>query len=240
MITTPFMLLDWVFVIAFLIFCAVIGVWARHHVSSLDEFLVMDRKLRTVWGVATLAATETGLVTIIYFSEEAYKNGFVAIIIGVIAALTMWLVGRTGFVIGRLRELGIRTVPEYFEKRYGLGLRGVAGVLIFLTGVLNLGIFLQVEGRFLVRIMGMSPSSLPLMMGMMLFVVILYTMLGGMYAVVLTDVVQSVFIVISVIVMTYYAYIHADGIQGMFTAVQSHYGDAGLYLWKAPATVPFS
>jgi len=38
--------------------------------------------------------------------------------------------------------------------------------------------------------------------------------------------------------MTYYAYIHADGIQGMFTAVQSHYGDAGLYLWKAPGYGP--
>ena len=217
---------------------AVIGVWARQRVSSLDDFLVMDRKLRTVWGVATLAATETGLITIIYFAEEAYKNGFVAIAIGVIAAFTMWLVGRTGFVISRLRALEIRTVPEYFEKRYGLGLRWIAGILIFATGVLNLGIFLQVEGRFLVTIMGLSWGSLPFMMGAMLFVVVLYTMLGGMYAVVLTDVVQFVFIMMSVVVMTYFAWIHADGIQGMFTAVKSHYGDEGLYPWKAARLRP--
>ena len=162
---TPFMFVDWLFVIAFLVFCGIIGVWARQRVSSLDDFLVMDRKLRTTWGIATLAATETGLVTIIYFAEEAYKSGFVAVTIGVIAAFTMWLVGRTGFVISRLRALEIRTVPEYFEKRYGRGLRWIAGVLIFATGVLNLGIFLQVEGRFLVTIMGLSSDSLPVMMG---------------------------------------------------------------------------
>ncbi|MFH1964453.1 MAG: hypothetical protein ABIJ42_02825 [Acidobacteriota bacterium] len=83
--------------------------------TDLDDFLVAGRKLRSIMGIATLASTEMGLVTIIYFSQEAYSNGFVAIIAGVIASLTMWLIGRTGFVISKLRTLEIRTVHEYFE-----------------------------------------------------------------------------------------------------------------------------
>jgi SSS family solute:Na+ symporter len=56
----------------------------------------------------------------------------------------MWLIGRTGFIINHLRTLKIRTVPEYFEIRFGRGIRWIAGLACFFTGILNMGIFLQV------------------------------------------------------------------------------------------------
>ena len=212
----------------------VIGLLARRKVADLDDFLVAGRKLRSIMGIATLASTEMGLVTIIYFSEEAYSNGFVAIIAGVIAALTMWLIGRTGFVIRKLRTLELRTVPEYFEKRFTPGVRWVAGVLTFLTGVLNLGIFLQVEGRFLVIVTGLPAETLPLIMGVLLVFVVIYTMLGGMFSVVLTDVFQFVLILAGLIFTSWFAFTHAGGAEGMVAAVREQIGDAGFNLWEAP------
>jgi len=147
--TNTFGFIDWIWIAAFLAVSLSIGLIARRKSDSVDDFLLVGRRLRSFRGLMTLAGTEMGLVTIIYFSEEAYANGFVAIVAGLIAALTMWTIGRTGFVIRHLRSLGIRTVPEYFEIRFGPGVRWIAAVLIFLTGVLNMGIFLQVEGKFL-------------------------------------------------------------------------------------------
>ncbi len=155
-----------------------------------------------------------GLVTIIYFSEEAYSNGFVAIIAGIIAALTMWVIGKTGFVIKHLRSLGIRTVPEYFQIRFRPGVRWIAGVLIFLTGILNLGIFLQVEGKFLSIAMGFPAHTLPVIMGIILVIVVSYTMLGGMYSVVITDVFQFIILLAGIVMITYYSLVHAGGIKG--------------------------
>jgi solute:Na+ symporter, SSS family len=212
----------------------VIGILARRRVTDLDDFLVAGRKLRSVLGIATLASTEMGLVTIIYFSQEAYANGFVAITAGVIAALTMWLVGRTGFIIKRLRSLELRTVPEYFEKRFTPGVRWIAGVLTFLTGVLNIGIFLQVEGRFLVIVTGLPVETLPLIMGVLLIFVVIYTILGGMFSVVLTDVFQFVLILVGLVFTSWFAFTHAGGTEGMVTAVREQFGDAGFYFWDAP------
>ena len=185
-------------------------------------------------GIATLASTEMGLVTIIYFSQEAYSNGFVAIIAGVIAAFTMWIVGKTGFIIRKLRALELRTVPEYFEIRYSPGVRWVAGVLTFLTGILNLGIFLQVEGRFLVIVTGLPDETLPLIMGVLLLFVVAYTMLGGMFSVVITDLFQFVLILGGIVFTSWFAFSHAGGSEGMIAAVREQFGDAGFNLWDAP------
>jgi len=232
--TNTFGFIDWAFVIAFLVISLSIGLIARKQVGSVDDFLLVGRKLRSFRGLATLASTEMGLVTIIYFSEEAYSNGFVAILAGIIAALTMWIIGQTGFVIKHLRSLGIRTVPEYFEIRFQPGVRWISGVLIFLTGILNMGIFLQVEGKFLSIAMGFPAHTLPVIMGVILVIVVSYTMLGGMHSVVITDVFQFFILLAGIVLITYFAFTHAGGFSGMVTAVQTHYGDAGFNLWEAP------
>ena len=229
-----FSFIDWAFVAGFLLLTIVIGVLARRRVAGLDDFLLAGRSLRSVWGVATLTSTEMGLVTIVYFSQEAYANGLVAISTGVIAATTMWLIGQTGFVIKPLRALELRTVPEYFEQRFTPGIRWIAGLLTFLTGILNMGIFLQVEGRFLVIVMGLPYRDAPLIMGVLLLFVVVYTMLGGMVSVVLTDVFQFVWIAIGIALTSIFAFRYAGGADGMIAAVREQFGDAGFNLWEAP------
>ncbi|HLF34373.1 MAG TPA: sodium:solute symporter family protein [Cyclobacteriaceae bacterium] len=225
---------DWIIIIVFLIASFVIGLIARKKIASIDDFLLLGRKLGVLKGIATLSSTEMGLVTIIYFAEEAYSNGFVALTAGVIAAFTMWLVGRTGFVIGHLRNLNIRTVPEYFQIRFHPGVRWIAGVASFLTGVLNMGIFLQVESRFMAVIMGLSDERLPLIMGIILLIVLVYTILGGMYTVVITDIIQFFLIIIGIIIVSYYSISGAGGFSGMIDAVRENYGNAGFDLRYAP------
>jgi SSS family solute:Na+ symporter len=225
---------DWVLVVGFLIFYGWLGLTAKKRAGTLDDFLVMGRKLGPIWGVATLSATETGLVTLIYFAEEAYLSGFVALILASIAALAMWMVGWTGFVVRKLRELRVRTVPEYLENRFNTNVRWIAGLAAFVVGVLNLGIFLQVEGSFLTVIMGLRLNRLPLVMGVMLAVVLTYTALGGMFSVVLTDVVQFILIVIGVTVASFLVIHAAGGWSHMASVVMTRYGSGGFTFWDSP------
>jgi solute:Na+ symporter, SSS family len=233
-VKSHFSIFDWFIVLGFIAFYGYLGFRARKHSSSVDEFLVMGRRLGPIWGVATLAATETGLVTLIYFSEEAYLSGFVAFTVAALAALTMWTVGWTGLVIKKLRELQVRTVPEFLEVRFNADVRSLAGLATSIVGILNMGIFLQVEGAFLAIILGVPLSKLPLVMGVMLVVVISYTALGGMYSVVLTDVVQFILIVLGVGVTTWLIVSSAGGWGKMVGAVATNYGSAGFNLGDSP------
>ncbi len=232
--TPHFSAFDWALLLGFLAFYAWLGIRARHHSSSVDEFLVMGRRLGPIWGVATLAATETGLITLIYFAEEAYLSGFVALVVAGLAAGTMFLVGWTGFVVRRLRTLEVRTVPEFMESRFNKNVRSIAGLATFTVGVLNMGIFLQAESGFMAVLLGIPESKILLVMAAMLVVVVTYTMLGGMYSVVLTDVVQFVMIVFGVGITTYLIVTHSGGWSGMAAAVERHYGTGGFDLRQAP------
>ena len=91
-----------------------------------------------------------GLITVMYWAEFGYTNGFSAMTIGVIAFVTTLFVGLTGFMVSGLRASGATTVAEYYEIRYGRGVRILGGIIIAVAGILNYGVFLQVEARLVV------------------------------------------------------------------------------------------
>ena len=102
--------IDWVIVVAYLAASLGIGLAGRKYVGSTAHFLVAGRELGPWIGIATLAATEIGTITYMYYSELGYRYGFAVLSTALISGIVMVFVGRTGFVISRLRELR-RSLP---------------------------------------------------------------------------------------------------------------------------------
>ena len=182
--------LDWIIVTLYLVGCLVAGLWMRKFVRGVQDFAVAGREMDVNLGIASLAATELGLVTIMYTAQLGYEKGFAGAAIGVIMASAIWLVGRTGFVIGPLRTAGVMTIPELFEQRFSPRVRWLAGLFVVLGGLLNMGIFLRLGGEFLVHATGLPPGWLEWIMTALLGLVLLYTALGGMLSVLVTDYLQ--------------------------------------------------
>src|ERR1039458_5297976 len=152
--------IDWIIIIVYLVGCMSAGIYMRRYVHGVEDFAVAGRAMDLNLGIASLAATELGLVTVMYTAQLGYTNGFAGATIGVLIAVSMYLVGRTGFVIGPLRRAGVMTIPELFQKRFGTRVRWLAGLFIVLGGVLNMGIFLRLGGEFLVVATGMPVQRL--------------------------------------------------------------------------------
>ncbi len=143
-------------------------------------------------GVASLAATEFGIVTCMYTAELGFNHGFAGATAGILEALAMLLVGLTGFCIKPLRDSGVITIAELFEKRFGSRIRWWSGVVIVLGGLLNMGIFLRQGGEFLMTVAGFDERYLVAAMTAMLVAVAAYTILGGMLSVLVTDYLQFI------------------------------------------------
>ncbi|SVB61453.1 uncharacterized protein METZ01_LOCUS214307, partial [marine metagenome] len=92
-----FIWIDWVTVITFLVLTTGVALATRRLISDYDSFLLAGRTLKLYLAMATMGATELGLVTLMYFSQQGYKSGFAAFSIGVIALIGFMFVGRTGF-----------------------------------------------------------------------------------------------------------------------------------------------
>ena len=194
--------IDWAIIAVYLIGCMTAGVWMRRFVRGVEDFAVAGREMDVNLGIASLAATELGLVTIMYTAQLGYEKGFAGATIGVIMALAMYLVGRTGFVIQPLRASGVMTIPELFEKRFGKGVRWLAGLFVVLGGVLNMGIFLRLGGEFLVNVTGLPREShaLEWVMSALLGLVLVYTVMGGMLSVLVTDYLQFIVMGLGIVI----------------------------------------
>jgi len=182
--------LDWTIIATYLIGCMAAGLWMRRYVRSVEDFAVAGRSMDLNLGIASLAATEMGIVTVMFTAEMGFKNGFAGATPGVLFFLAMLGVGMTGFVIVPLRDAGVITIPELFEKRFGKSVRWLSGLVMALGGLLNMGIFLRLGGEFLVHAVGLDPGWLKLTMGTLLVLVLTYTILGGMLSVLITDYLQ--------------------------------------------------
>ncbi|MFO1092635.1 MAG: hypothetical protein U0992_04870 [Planctomycetaceae bacterium] len=104
----------------------------------------------------------------------------------------MFLIGITGFCVKPLRDSGAITVPELLERQFGPRIRWLAGVVIVLGGLLNMGAVLAHWRRILTPAVVRTPSNLVTVMTVLLIGAAAYTILGGMLLVLITDFLQFV------------------------------------------------
>ena len=204
----------------------VAGTLARSAIKGISDFLVAGRALKTHMAVATMVSTGLGLVTVMYFAEEGFKNGFALFIAGVIATVVHIIIGKTGFIVSRLRHLQIMTVPEFYEIKYSRGVRLLGGCILALAGTLNMGLFPILGSKFVVGFTGLSQEYVNIVMIAMLVVVVFYTLMGGMVSVVLTDFAQFVLLTGGFLFGTYFILSHPD--LGWSTIVSTLEVDKGV------------
>jgi len=219
--------IDWILTVAYLLASVALGIWAKRYVENLAGYMVAGRKVKVSLGIATFVATELGTVTFVYYGELGYVAGFSGFIIGILAMIAYVVVGRTGFIIENLRRLRVMTIPEYYELRYSRKVRLLGGIILFLGGVLNMGIFLKFDGIFLSEVMGFGPGALAIIMTVMILIVVSYTILGGMFSIVITDFMQFVVLAFGMLVATVAVLWRVD-LTSISTTVSNTLGASGV------------
>lgn len=230
-------LLDGSIVGLYLLVTMAAGLSVRKYVGKVDDFLVAGREMNVYLGIASLAATEFGIVTCMYTAEAGYKYGFAGATPGIAMALSMLVIGYTGFCIKPLRDSGVITIPQLIEKQFGPRVRWAAGVVIVLGGLLNMGVFLRIGGQFLVKIVGLQVTSfnvlgwqvgyLEAVMTVLLIGVATYTILGGMLSVLITDFLQFVVMSVGLIAVTILILVYV-GWERLVGTVEANYGAGGF------------
>ena len=222
-----FHLIDWIVLIAYLGLSVFIGIRAKKYVENMEGYFVAGRRIKPALGTATLIATEIGIVTFMYLGELGYVTGFSCFWLGINGVVGYLIIGKTGFIVSALRRLKVMTIPEFYEIRFNKRVRLLGGILLFLGGVLNMGVFLKMDGLFLTETMGFGPDVLTIVMVIMLVIVVSYTVLGGMFSVVVTDYMQFVLLTVGMFVATAFTLTHVS-LNEIATAVSNNFGEAGV------------
>ncbi len=213
------------------------GLYVRKYVGKVEDFLVAGREMNVYLGIASLAATEFGIVTCMYAAQNGYKFGFAGATPGILYALSMLFVGMTGFVVKPLRDSGAMTIPEMIDKQFGERIRWASGIVIVLGGLLNMGVFLRIGGQFLLLVTGTEVSHVSIagfdvpvletMMTVLLLAVAVYTIFGGMLSVLVTDFLQFVIMSAGLIAVTILI-LSTIGWDALVSAVATKHGEGGF------------
>ena len=199
--------IDFIIIACYLSLIFGVGIFTRNYVNGFSDFMVANRSVSLPLGVVTMLGTELGLITVMYNAQTGINGLFSSFHIGLAAFIVTLLIGLTGFVVVELRRLKVKSIPEYYNLRFGPRTRILGAVLLCIGGILNMGLFLKVGAIFIQSIFGIDSSSnlLTIIMLVLLILVLVYTISGGMLSVIVTDYIQYVVLSISFILCVFYS-----------------------------------
>lgn len=175
----------------------VVGVYASRQTNSATDFILAGRSLSLSLCATTIVATWFGGGMLIGGSGAAYEDGLLGVIADPFGAtLCILLIGL--FFVRIFRRLKHFTFIEFVEQRFGPTATLVTSIGALMSVLLWVSAMLVAFG-----IIFQSLTGVPLVWGILggAFVVIIYTSLGGMLAVALTDFVQMLIIAVGMIVL---------------------------------------
>jgi solute:Na+ symporter, SSS family len=215
--------LDWGIIASYLLAVVGLGVAAgflRRKGETGGEgghyFLAGNTLAWPVIGLAMFAAN-ISTVHLVSLAEAAYKFGLVFGNFEWMAGFTLILLAL--FFAPLYLRSKVATLPDFLERRFNRGCRDVlSAVSLFSAIVIHMGVALYTAAWVLRGILGLAPGATILGTdALMLFIVVLglltgiYTMLGGLLAVVWTESVQTVLLLVGAVVITVVGYLKIGG-----------------------------
>lgn len=178
-----------------------IGNKESKNLSSKEEYFLAGKSLSFFPLMMSFVATQVGGASILGASEEAYHVGLAALLYPLGISLGLVLLG---YGPGKkLAAFSFLTISELLEKSYSSKfLRKLASVLSIITLFLILIAQVIASKKFLATLGFVSPLWVILLWGVLVF----YTSIGGLKAVVKTDVIQAIFLIISLFVCGWVGY----------------------------------
>ena len=207
---------DWLILIASVVGLGLFGLYTTRYMKGVTDFLVAGRQGGRYMLSITMAVAGVGAISIIAMFEMYYKVGLPPVWWQILFMPVTLIILLSGWVYYRFRETRCLTMAQYFEVRYSRGVRILAGIIIYVSGVLNFGIFPAVAARFFVYFTGMPDSfalfgvTVPTFAPVMILCIgasLALALLGGQITVMLTDCVQGMIFCVAVcIVLGYVLY----------------------------------
>jgi Na+/proline symporter len=225
---------DWVVIVAYFVLSLAIGLYYTRRASrSVEEFFLSDRSLPW-WLVGTsMVATTFAADTPLAVTELVARSG--------VAGNWLWwsLVASsmlTVFFYARLwRRAGVMTDVELAEIRYsGKPAAFLRGFRAFYLGLMvNCLIMGWVTlGMARVMVLGLGIGKVPAI-AICLIITVVYSVLSGLWGVVVTDAVQFVIAMTGSIALAFFAVSATGGMENLIQQVTQHYGSraAALSPW---------
>ncbi|MEI8304100.1 MAG: sodium:solute symporter family protein [Burkholderiales bacterium] len=205
-----------------------IGLWAASRVHNAKDYLVAGRSLPLYMNMATVFATWFGAETVLSVSATFAKDGLHGVPADPFGA-SFALVFVALFFAKAFYRMDLLTIGDFYHKRYGKLVEVLTSLAITASYLGWTSAQLTALG-LVFHVLSGGALSLNQCIALGAFVVILYTMFGGMWSVALTDLFQTVIIVIGLLVI---AWLIGDLAGGPAKVIAQAHAEGKFDFWPA-------
>ncbi|XP_013117905.1 putative sodium-dependent multivitamin transporter [Stomoxys calcitrans] len=206
---------DYAVLITILIISAMIGIYYRlsgGKQRTTKEYLMADQSMSALPVSFSLMASFMSAVTLLGVSNESYVYGCMFAVINISYVISTPIAAYLFLpVFYRMRTT---SVYEYLERRFGHSMRMAASVAYSIQMILYMGIVLYAPALALEAVTGISKVAAILAIGV---VCTFYSTVGGMKAVLITDVFQSILMFAAIYAVIIVSAIKAGGLKEIWS-----------------------
>ncbi|MCS7116269.1 MAG: sodium:solute symporter family protein [Nitrososphaerota archaeon] len=174
-------------IIAYMLAVLIIGLYAAKYVKSVKDYLIYGHRMGIIPLTFTYFATYLSAVSVFGFTGLVYRSGW--------SGLWLPIIWATGSIMGmfialRLRRVKLTSPHEYFRVRFGLpsSFQIFAGLLTVVALLVSL--IVQIRAMGITWSLALNRSIEEGILISMV-IVLIYTVVGGLYAVAYTDIFQG-------------------------------------------------
>jgi solute:Na+ symporter, SSS family len=217
------MALDLVVVLIYLAAMVGVGWIGMRRARTTEDYLVAGRRLGPAFYMGTLSAVVLGGASTIGTAALGYEFGISGM--WLVVMLGLGIIVLSALLAGRLTRLGVYTVSQMLELRYQASSRLITGVIMS-AYALMIAVTSTIAIGTVVDVLFGVPRIVAILIGG--GVVVLYSVIGGMWSLTLTDIVQFLIMTVGIFLILFPLAIgQAGGFEGMQAALPASYFDLG-------------
>ena len=191
--------------------------WSRR-VHSTADFHLCGRNLGKLPASLSLAATEFSGSGLIGGAGLVYAIGLSGIFWNYAAIPAYLLIGI--LIAPRLRRMQMSTIPEYIGTTFGVSTQRLTAVLEIVESVVFVAVQIQVSALLLAALFPVSVTEAALITTGAFAI---YTMMGGLWAVVWTDALQYVVLMTGILIALALGWLAVGGMDGLQSKLPESY-----------------
>jgi len=209
---------DWLVIAVYLLGMLGIGFYYYRRNKNQKDFFLGGGKMNPIAVGLSLFATFTSAISYMAYPGEMIKHGPV-VFVGIIAfPLAYYVVG--WFIIPGLKKFNVTSAYEILEIKLGISVRMLATIFFLVLRLLWMATIIYVTVNIVIlSVFKVDPAySLPISAALMI-ITIIYTSIGGLKAVVVTDAIQAMILLGGALVAILVVCVHF----GSFTSWLPHH-----------------
>lgn len=202
--------IDWVVVAGVIGLFVAMAVVANRLTRSVSDYLVAGRCSGRYMLTLASGMEWIGAINIVAMFQVYYTGGFPCMWWVMLSTPFIVYMNVSGWGVYRFRETRAMTIAQFLETRYNRKVRLMAGMLSWLAGMINFGIFPAVSARLFMSIIGLPEhfviAGLPCstfvgLTGLMVLVPLGFIVMGGHTSVLVSNFMQGLFTNIAAVII---------------------------------------